>query len=69
MSETRTLEPLLYTTEEAAALLSVGVTKTKTLIRTGDLRSIKVGSLRRILAASVHEYIQRKDVEQNGVKA
>lgn len=57
---------LLYTTEEAAASLSIGVTKTKSLIRSGELRSIKIGSLRRVLVSSVQEYVDLRDLEQNG---
>ena len=60
-------ERLLYTTEEAAAVLGIGLTKAKSLIRTGELRSIKHGSLRRILISSVNEYVQLRDMEQNGV--
>lgn len=57
---------LLYTTEEAAAQLRIGVTKTKSLIKSGELRSVKVGHLRRIVRVSVEDYIQRLYLEQNG---
>jgi excisionase family DNA binding protein len=57
---------LLYTTEEAAAQLAVGVTKTKSLIRSGDLHSVKIGRLRRIMRVSLDEYVQRLYIEQSG---
>lgn len=57
---------LLFTTEEAAAQLGIGVTKTKSLIRSGEIRSVKVGRLRRIVRVSLDEYIQRLYLEQNG---
>lgn len=57
---------LLFTTEEAAAQLGVGVTKTKALIRSGDLHSVKIGRLRRVLRVSVEDYVQRLFLEQNG---
>lgn len=59
-------ERLLYTTEEAAASLAVGVSKAKSLIASGELRSIKIGRLRRVLVSSVQEYIDLRDLEQNG---
>jgi excisionase family DNA binding protein len=58
---------LLYTTEETAAALGIGSTKAKGLIRSGRLRSVKIGRLRRVLVASVNEYVQVLDVEQNGI--
>lgn len=57
---------LLFTTEEAAAQLSIGITKTKSLIASGDLRSVKVGRLRRIVRVSIEEYVQRLYLEENG---
>ena len=60
-------ERLLYTTEEAASALSIGVTKMKDLIQSGDVRSIKIGVLRRITVNSLTEYVVLKDLEQNGI--
>lgn len=65
-AETKGVVRLLYTTEEAAAALGVGVTKTKTLIRSGDLRSVKIGRLRRITVSSLNEYVQILDLRENG---
>lgn len=58
---------LLYTTEEAAAQLAIGVTKAKELIASGELRSIKVGRLRRITASSLAEYVQVRELQSMGV--
>lgn len=60
---------LLLTTEQAAAQLGVGITKTKGLIRSGELRSVKIGRLRRILRVSLDEYVQRLFIEQSGGEA
>lgn len=64
MTTTNEVERLLYTTEEAAAALGIGVTKMKELISSGDLRSVKVGSLRRIPVSSLQEYVQLLRLEQ-----
>lgn len=61
-------ERLLYRTEEAAAILGLGITTTKNLIRTGELRSVKIRNCRRIMAASLQEYTQRLDFEQNTIE-
>lgn len=58
MSELREVERLLYTTEEAASALGVGVTKMKDLISSGEVNSVKVGRLRRIPVSSLREYVQ-----------
>lgn len=57
MSKNVEVDRLLYTTPEVAAALGVGVTKVKSLIRTGELRSIKIGALRRITVTSLNDYI------------
>lgn len=57
---------LLFTTEEAAAQLGIGITKVKSLIRSGELKSVKVGRLRRIVRVSLEDYVQRLYLEQNG---
>jgi excisionase family DNA binding protein len=61
------LPRLLYTTEEAAAQLAIGVTKAKELISSGELRSIKVGRLRRVTASSLAEYVQVRELQALGV--
>lgn len=57
---------LMYPAEEAAEQLSLGLSTVRALIKSGELRSVKVGHLRRIPADALHEYVQRLDAEQNG---
>ena len=49
--------PLLLRPEEAAELLRIGRTAVFGLIRAGELRSVKIGKLRRIPADALHEYV------------
>jgi excisionase family DNA binding protein len=49
---------LLLTPEEAAKALSVGRSKVYELMRTGALRSVKIGGSRRISASALAEFIQ-----------
>jgi excisionase family DNA binding protein len=51
------LKPKWLTTAEVAVILGYGLTKTKMLIITGDLKSLKDGGSRRILPEWVDEYI------------
>lgn len=60
---------ILYETEEVAEKLSIGLTTAKSLIKSGDLRSIKIGRARRVPADALQEYVQRLDREQNGESA
>lgn len=53
------ITPRWHTPKEVAALLHYGMSKTKTLIATGRIRSIKDGKYRRILPEWVDEYVQR----------
>ena len=48
-------------------LLGLGPTTTKALIRSGELRSIKIGRARRVPDDALREYVRRLDREQNGV--
>jgi excisionase family DNA binding protein len=48
-----------YTTAQVAEMLGYGLTKTKYLVVTGQIRSVKDGSRRRILPEWVDEYIRR----------
>jgi excisionase family DNA binding protein len=61
---TATLTPKWYTVTQVAALLGYGTSKVKTLVATGELRSIKDGKYRRILPEWVDEYIARR-VDEN----
>jgi excisionase family DNA binding protein len=49
-----------YTMREVAEMLGFGVTKVKTLVITGELRSVKDGKYRRILPEWVDEYVARR---------
>jgi excisionase family DNA binding protein len=59
----RVIEPAWYTTREVAAMLRYSLTKTKHLVKSGQLRSIKDGGSRRILPEHVEEYIRRRAQE------
>ena len=53
-----------YSTAEVAEMLGYGVTKTKFLVLSGQIRSIKDGGHRRILPEWVDDYIRRRVEEQ-----
>jgi excisionase family DNA binding protein len=57
------IAPKWYTVAEVAAMLGYGLTKTKMLIISGDLRSLKDGRSRRIMPEWVDEYIARRIAE------
>jgi excisionase family DNA binding protein len=46
-----------YTVEQIAEMLQIGRDKVYGLLRTGELRSIKIGKLRRITDAHLAEFI------------
>jgi excisionase family DNA binding protein len=48
-----------YTVGEVAEMLGFGLSKTKMLIITGELRSVKIGNHRRVLPQWVDEYVAR----------
>ncbi|MGV9313430.1 excisionase family DNA-binding protein [Streptomyces sp. NPDC003691] len=58
-----------HTTTEVAAMLGFGLSKTKILVLTGEIRSVKVGRNRRILAAWVDDYVQRITADAEEVSA
>jgi excisionase family DNA binding protein len=49
--------PVLLRPEEVAKSLAIGRTAVFELIRTGELRSVKIGKSRRIPAEAVVEYV------------
>ncbi len=49
-----------HTVAEVADMLGYGMTKTKMLIITGELRSLKDGRSRRVLPEWVDDYVARK---------
>lgn len=50
---------VLLTVEEAADRLSLGRTTTYALVRSGELRSVQIGRLRRVPADALAEYVSR----------
>jgi excisionase family DNA binding protein len=54
------IRPKWYTTKQVAFMLGYSLTKTKHLVLSGQIRSIKDGGNRRILPEYVDEYIARK---------
>lgn len=55
--ETTNMAQLLLRPEEAAKALGVGRSTVFELIRAGELRSVKIGKLRRIPSEAVREYV------------
>jgi excisionase family DNA binding protein len=55
-----------YPAAEVAEMLGYGLTKTKFLVRSGQIRSVKDGAYRRILPEWVDDYIRRCVEEQSG---
>jgi excisionase family DNA binding protein len=56
----KVISPRWYTTEQVALMLGYGLTKTKHLILSGQIRSVKDGGNRRILPEWVDDYIRRR---------
>jgi len=54
------LAPKWYSVVQVAEMLGFGLSKTKMLVATGELRSLKDGKYRRILPEWVDEYIERR---------
>jgi len=63
METVQTFQRRWYTTAEVATMLGYGLSKTKMLVATGELRSLKDGKYRRILPEWVDEYVARKAAE------
>jgi excisionase family DNA binding protein len=57
------LPVLLVRPEDAARVLGVGRTKVYELIRSGALRSVRVGGLRRIPVTALNEFVTRLEEE------
>lgn len=51
------MEKILVTVEEAIHILSMGRTRIHQLIRSGELKSVKCGKSRRIVADSIRTYV------------
>jgi excisionase family DNA binding protein len=54
------IKPRWYSTSEVAVMLGYSLTKTKHLVLTGQICSIKDGGNRRILPEWVDEYIRHR---------
>ena len=54
-----------YTVEQVAEILHVGRDKVYFLLRTGQLRSIKIGKLRRITSQHLAEFIASLEGEND----
>ena len=59
-SSSEVIRPKWYTTEQVAVMLGYGLTKTKYLVLSGQIRSVKDGRNRRILPEWVDDYIRRR---------
>lgn len=53
-----------YTVEQVAEILQVGRDKIYHLLRTGQLRSIKIGKLRRITDQHLAEFIKSLELDK-----
>jgi excisionase family DNA binding protein len=59
MREKRVIPPVAYRVEEAAEALRLSRDKVYELIRSGELRSIKVGSRRLVPVVALTEYVEK----------
>lgn len=64
-SRSEVVTPRWYTIEQVAIMLNYGLTKTKYLVHSGQIRSVKDGGNRRILPEWVDEYIRQRVSEQS----
>ncbi len=59
------IRPRWHTVAEVAQMLGYGLSKTKMLVATGELRSLKDGGSRRILPEWVDEYVARRAAQDD----
>jgi excisionase family DNA binding protein len=52
-------DQLLFTPEDAATKLRVGRTRMYSILKSGELQSVKLGRSRRITAAALQEFVGR----------
>ncbi len=55
----RRVAPLLLKPEEAAEALGIARTRVYQLMRAGEIRSVKIGKVRRIPVAALAAYVER----------
>jgi excisionase family DNA binding protein len=55
-----------YTVEQVAEMLHIGRDKVYYLLRTGQLRSIKIGKSRRITDRHVAQFIAEREEDSSG---
>jgi excisionase family DNA binding protein len=60
LSRRHVIERRWFTVAEVADMLGFGLSKTKMLVSTGEIRSLKDGKHRRILPQWVDEYVERR---------
>ena len=60
MTTATVIERKWHTVAEVAEMLGYGLSKTKMLVLTGEIRSLKDGRNRRILPRWVDEYVERR---------
>lgn len=53
------VRPVLLTLEEAAEVLRIGRTRMFALVGRGEVRSVRIGSSRRVPMAAIEEYVER----------
>jgi excisionase family DNA binding protein len=52
-------EKLLFSPEHAADKLEIGRTRMYALLKSGELRSVKIGRSRRVTAGALQDYVNR----------
>ncbi|MBB6350293.1 helix-turn-helix domain-containing protein [Nonomuraea muscovyensis] len=57
------ISPVLLRPEEAAECLGIGRTKIYELIRSGALRFVRIGTLRRVPASALTEFVAHLEEE------
>lgn len=60
---TMDIQPRWYTVRQAAEALGYSLSKTKTLVKTGRLKSVKDGGSRRIIPKWIDDYIASRAAE------
>jgi excisionase family DNA binding protein len=54
------MQPLLLTVEDASKVLGVSRSKMYEMVAAGEVRSIKIGRMRRVPRKILDEYVERK---------